>query len=1180
MSPFFAPSDGALVRDARRARPEAFERLVLRYQRRAYAVARASGCPVDGLEDLVQESFLQAFRGLPRLRSPEKFGAWFLNIVRNLARKELRRPDRIRLQRDLDAEEATAADSLEAREIHDRLWAEVDRLPEETREAVFLYYYEGQSTKEVARALGVTVSTVKNRLQRGRDSLRRKLWRQLGKALEEEMPSERDWRRRGCRLGLLAVTASAAWGGGMDVHAVSLSGTAAGLPASRASFLSLIASGVVMTSKSVLIAVCASLLVILGTVLLLERKDRTPGEREDNPALSRGRQDSAAHSPRPPGEDPGETAGSVAAERLSTPQSERPERKGEPPPPLRVRVVDATGENVPGSHVVAEWHEWRKRGADKVQVVTGRWRLEDTGKDEFVSQTVRGDFVLLDVSAPGLPRVDRVKVEVPGQGLEEPVVVVMEPGAALLGRVEDVFDDNAPVPGTTVGAEDSTASPFLRILTRPAEFFHRAATDDEGRFALAGLGSDPSYWSWLWLEAEGYGRTVIEVREFSPNVEYRIPLYPPTWIAIRVERESGEPVERFEYGFGSFSNWNFDWKGRDVEGGETRHALDHFFRLDPNGLPTTTHTTLGVRVGGRVVTRRVKIPYGEETSVTVRVGTGLTTVAGRALDPSGFPVPEALVTAGRERQPVDTRQLIRWYGRSKTDSSRSRASVVRTDAEGRFRLETHPGTIALAAYHPDFPFFAGEALELRSGEDLEYDVRFPRGAVVAGRVRPTVPDRSGRAVTLGVEPLAPPLRPIVRRPRRTSVTDDAGAFVFEDVAPGTVQLSLEDSNITTTLRVREGERYEVELGPPSSAAGVTVSGRVTAFGQPVEGAGVSIGQLGAARTDRQGVFSIDGIPEGKCLLLLLPPLSKTAPPALRVFDVDAARGMRPLELDASQVKLSGRVLGSVGPVGGARVRAFRPAEDEPKLGSGMVGKTMTTDEGEYEIDGLFLARHYLVVEKKGYLTAFDRWEPTTRSPAERHDVVLRRAGAPGVVRVRPIDAVSGEAVAAQIRVARWTENRLLAFQHGETGEDGRPFEVPRLPDGRYVVHVTVHGDSAYRDEKATFVHEAAIDQELPVRVRPGGSVELSVETKEGVVPPLSTVELLDEDGSLPVGSVETSPRTFRGRILLSGLPPGTWRLRVTAPGHKPATLRVEVRVATVSRVQAELSPALDGGSTP
>src|SRR5262245_55610746 len=87
-------SDAAIVQRTLEGRPQAFEALVFRYQAKAHAVARALGLKPPEADDAIQEAFLQAFRDLPSLREPASFGGWFLNIVRHVSIKELRRASR------------------------------------------------------------------------------------------------------------------------------------------------------------------------------------------------------------------------------------------------------------------------------------------------------------------------------------------------------------------------------------------------------------------------------------------------------------------------------------------------------------------------------------------------------------------------------------------------------------------------------------------------------------------------------------------------------------------------------------------------------------------------------------------------------------------------------------------------------------------------------------------------------------------------------------------------------------------------------------------------------------------------------------------------------------------------------------------------------------------------------
>ena len=88
--PFPSAPDELLVRGVLEDQPRAFDLLVLRYRWNAETLAGALGVPPPSIEDIVQDSFLQAFEHLPLLRQHENFGLWFLNIVRQVSRRFLR----------------------------------------------------------------------------------------------------------------------------------------------------------------------------------------------------------------------------------------------------------------------------------------------------------------------------------------------------------------------------------------------------------------------------------------------------------------------------------------------------------------------------------------------------------------------------------------------------------------------------------------------------------------------------------------------------------------------------------------------------------------------------------------------------------------------------------------------------------------------------------------------------------------------------------------------------------------------------------------------------------------------------------------------------------------------------------------------------------------------------------
>ena len=216
----FRQSDRAIVLRTMEGRPQAFETLIFRYQKKAHAIARAFGLESAAVDDVVQEAFLQAFRDLPALRDPSSFGSWFLEIVRHASLKEIRRAGRggkldagqaASLRASASRSEPSAAEEIEQKDLREYLWRKVAELPRGTREAIFLYHHEGRSVRAVARALGISVSGAKKRLRTGREELREKLWRALGDALRETMPSRGEWRTSGRRLSLLVLGSIPGW---------------------------------------------------------------------------------------------------------------------------------------------------------------------------------------------------------------------------------------------------------------------------------------------------------------------------------------------------------------------------------------------------------------------------------------------------------------------------------------------------------------------------------------------------------------------------------------------------------------------------------------------------------------------------------------------------------------------------------------------------------------------------------------------------------------------------------------------------------------------------------------------------------------------------------------------------------------------------------------------------------
>lgn len=177
------PSDQEVVRRTLEGRREAFETLVRRYERPIYAhLLRMTGRPEDA-EDLTQETFLNALRGLAGYRPERPFRAWLYRIATNAAISALRRrgPALISLDGDGNGEQPievadpgviTPVERLEREAMLEQLRQAVEALPAEGAALINLRYREGMSCEEIGAALGRKPGAIAVAIHRLRQRLR------------------------------------------------------------------------------------------------------------------------------------------------------------------------------------------------------------------------------------------------------------------------------------------------------------------------------------------------------------------------------------------------------------------------------------------------------------------------------------------------------------------------------------------------------------------------------------------------------------------------------------------------------------------------------------------------------------------------------------------------------------------------------------------------------------------------------------------------------------------------------------------------------------------------------------------------------------------------------------------------------------------------------------------------
>jgi len=181
--------DAGLVREAIAGRSWAFDRLVERYHPRAVSVAYRLVGNVHDAWDVAQEAFIRAYRSLPSLQDPARFGPWLLRIVSNLS-LNFRRARRSQAKVSLDAEAGSLSgeagrrpstiqaapdepgDVLVMAETREALMGAINGLPEKQRLAILLFAVEGLPQAEVARIIGCSVELVKWNVFQARKRLR------------------------------------------------------------------------------------------------------------------------------------------------------------------------------------------------------------------------------------------------------------------------------------------------------------------------------------------------------------------------------------------------------------------------------------------------------------------------------------------------------------------------------------------------------------------------------------------------------------------------------------------------------------------------------------------------------------------------------------------------------------------------------------------------------------------------------------------------------------------------------------------------------------------------------------------------------------------------------------------------------------------------------------------------
>ncbi len=179
--------DAELVRRALDGERTAFDLLVVRYQRRIAALISRYRLDAGTIEDLTQEAFIKAYRGLASFRGDSTFFTWLARIALNTTKTYLaerkRRVEAVGLEEDageLDPLASIESGDLTEGTVASRQMGEIiaralDEMSTDLRDALTMREIDGMSYQEIAAALDVPLNTVRSRIFRAREAVAMKL---------------------------------------------------------------------------------------------------------------------------------------------------------------------------------------------------------------------------------------------------------------------------------------------------------------------------------------------------------------------------------------------------------------------------------------------------------------------------------------------------------------------------------------------------------------------------------------------------------------------------------------------------------------------------------------------------------------------------------------------------------------------------------------------------------------------------------------------------------------------------------------------------------------------------------------------------------------------------------------------------------------------------------------------
>lgn len=176
-------NDKELVARAQEGDSRAFDALVHKYQFKVINLV-ARYVQGDEAQDVAQEAFIKAFRGLKNFRGDSAFYTWLYRIAVNSAKNYLMSSSKKKTSQQVDIDDAEYFDNatlmkdnqtpdhmLQSEELQQRVFQTIDELPEDLKTALTLREMDGMSYEDIAETMGCPIGTVRSRIFRAREAV-------------------------------------------------------------------------------------------------------------------------------------------------------------------------------------------------------------------------------------------------------------------------------------------------------------------------------------------------------------------------------------------------------------------------------------------------------------------------------------------------------------------------------------------------------------------------------------------------------------------------------------------------------------------------------------------------------------------------------------------------------------------------------------------------------------------------------------------------------------------------------------------------------------------------------------------------------------------------------------------------------------------------------------------------